>query len=121
MAKAEVLVVEDDDDIRNLTCEFLELEGISSSGVANGQCALKFLREENQKPKVILLDLMMPELDATAFREQQLLDPKISTIPCVLMTAHGAIDKKCQELGMETFIKKPIDIEDLLRIVRRFL
>src|SRR5215510_8699670 len=64
-----VLVVDDDQDIRDALCELLRDEGYEAIAVANGEEALTYLKGGNL-PCVILLDLMMPVMDGWEFRRQ---------------------------------------------------
>src|SRR5688572_8239376 len=82
-----VMVVDDDRELRESVCELLAEGGYDALGMANGAAALSYIREQQPKPKVILLDLMMPEMNGWQFREAQLGDPAISSIPVVVMTA----------------------------------
>src|SRR5262245_23155992 len=83
-----VLVVDDDEEIRNALTEFLSDEGYGVVSASNGREALASLRE-GVHPSVILLDLMMPVMDGWDFRAEQLRDPGLRDIPVVVITATG--------------------------------
>ena len=73
------------------------------------------------KPQVVLLDLMMPVKDGFQFRAEQGVDPKISNIPVIIMSANGSISAS-KELGMVAhYLNKPIDLDALLESINRFL
>ncbi len=112
--EVRVLVVDDDQHIREALVEVLELEGFKPLVAENGQRGLELLRAE--KPDVVLLDLMMPVMNGWEFRQIQVGDPLVADIPVVVMTAHiGGAD------GIDgvSFIKKPMEIEDLVDTIKR--
>jgi CheY-like chemotaxis protein len=73
-----------------------------------------------ERPDLLLLDLMMPVLDGYGFREQQLRDPSLSSIPVIVITADGQAREKAMQLGAEAFFRKPISPPALLRTIRSF-
>lgn len=110
-----VMVVDDDRELRESVCELLAEGGYSALGMANGAAALSYIKEQQPKPKVILLDLMMPEMNGWQFREAQLGDPSISSIPVVVMTA----GRDLGGIPVEDVVYKPLSLELLLDVVRR--
>jgi two-component system, OmpR family, response regulator CpxR len=112
-----VLVVDDDESIRETLCELLEDEGHRAVGASNGQEALDFLRSDG-RPCMILLDVMMPVMDGAAFRAEQLGDPNLSSIPVALITAAGP--DIAASLRAEVLLPKPLRIESVLELVERF-
>src|SRR5215210_4321884 len=111
-----VLVVEDDEDMRELMNQFLHLEGFSPATARNGLEALNMLRS-GIYPKVILLDLMMPIMDGWAFRRAQRTDPAIATIPVVVLSAAGV--DRLAEIEAAAAFTKPVNFERVLQTVRR--
>jgi CheY-like chemotaxis protein len=112
-----VLVVDDDQAIRETLCELLEDEGHHAVGAANGQEALDLIRADG-RPCVILLDIMMPVMDGVAFRAQQLQDPNLRMIPVAVITAGGR--GAGASMSAEAVLPKPLRIESVLEIVDRF-
>ena len=117
-----VLVVEDDEALASSICEALEDEGFATSRARDGHEALSRLRAAaragvSQLPAVILLDLMMPVLDGFGFRKRQLEDPELASIPVIVSSCVGerAIEKMS---GVAAFLKKPYDLDQLLRTLR---
>jgi CheY-like chemotaxis protein len=111
---ARVLVVEDDPDLRKGICEVLDDAGYTSWPAENGEVALERAREE--RPCVILLDLMMPIMNGWEFRSEQLRDPQLSSIPVVIMTADGRAADKARTLHAD-YLRKPIYPDALLELV----
>jgi CheY-like chemotaxis protein len=113
-----ILVVDDDEDTRNSMAMVLELQGYGVVTAANGQEALERLRDADL-PCLILLDLMMPVLDGWQFRDQQRQDPALAPIPVVVVSAHGALDEKAAALDAAAYLRKPIELDQLLNTVQR--
>lgn len=112
-----VLVVEDDGDILEMIEIILTGSGYSPVVVRDGAEALIQLRS-GPLPRVILLDIMMPRMDGTQFRHEQLRDPAIADVPVVLMSGDTRILEKMVELRVAQCIRKPVDIDELLAVVR---
>ncbi|MFO0586813.1 MAG: response regulator [Polyangiaceae bacterium] len=117
---ALILVVEDDPDIRESIQEILEDEGYRVATAFDGEDALRCLRE-SARPDLILLDLLMPRMNAREFRDVQLLDAAWSRIPTVIMSADFHYDEKARELGAAAGVAKPVALDDLLAVVRACL
>ena len=111
---ARVLVVEDDRDLRESICAVLDDAGYVSRPAENGEVALVKAREE--RPCVILLDLMMPIMNGWEFRSEQLRDPKLSSVPVIIMTADGRVADKARTLHAD-YLRKPIHLDALLEMV----
>jgi CheY-like chemotaxis protein len=111
----EILIVDDDADIRDSLGSLLEGEGYAVACAANGREALDRLRA-GLLPCLILLDLMMPVMDGLAFIAQQTADPTLAGIPVVVITAAG--QTKTASLPRPV-LSKPIQIETLLNTVAR--
>jgi len=112
-----VLIVEDDADLREMMAQLLSLEGYRAETAPNGRDALRYL-ERGDRPDVILLDLMMPVMDGWEFRRRQVADPTIATVPVVVLSAVDPA--RARDLEGAAFLKKPLDFDHLLALVRRF-
>jgi CheY-like chemotaxis protein len=112
-----VLVVDDDESIRDSLCELLEDEGHRAVGAANGQEALDILRRDG-RPCIILLDMMMPVMDGASFRAEQVKDPALSAIPVAVITAAGK--NAADGLNVDVVLPKPLMIDDVLAVVDRY-
>ena len=117
-ARRLVLVVDDDQDIRETLQELLEQEGHEVATARNGLEALALARRE--RPAVILLDLFMPVMDGLEFRRVQLGDAELSTIPVVVVSAAAGIEDRISQLGVAGYLEKPVRIELLLDTVTRY-
>jgi len=115
----DVLIVEDDFDIREVLGEVLADEGFRVLGVSNGQEALDHLKD-GHPPRLILLDLMMPVMSGWQFVSEQKKNPRISNIPVVVVSADGNLQQKASSLGASGFLRKPIEIEALLEVVQHY-
>ena len=113
---ANVLVVEDHADLREMLTVLLESEGFDVTTAKNGVEALKALDEA--RPSVILLDLMMPVMTGDEFRQRQLADPRYRDVPVICMTAaHDGRDRAIRIQGHADF-QKPVGFDRLLGAVR---
>ena len=114
-----ILIVEDDFDVRDSLADILEDEGFSVATANDGEDALAYLRA-NPRPSLILLDWMMPRCNGAQFRVEQKSDPALADIPVVLLTADARIEEKQNGIDAADFVAKPVKLERLLAIVRRF-
>lgn len=119
MAQPEkhVMVVEDDDTIRDSLIEFLADKGYRTKGAGDGRQALDELAADPVPPCLIVLDLMMPVMDGWTFRAEQMRDPQLSQIPVVVISAYRDLSQQVKDLGLIGYLKKPLDLRKLLQIV----
>jgi CheY-like chemotaxis protein len=117
VAHCPVLIVEDDDDLREMMAQLLALEGFGSETAANGREALEYL-SKGDFPEVILLDLMMPVMDGWEFRRRQQNDPLLAAVPVVVLSALDTT--RASDLRGTAFLGKPLDFDRLLQLVRRY-
>jgi two-component system, OmpR family, response regulator CpxR len=109
--RRSVLVVDDDEAIRQVIAEVLRDEGYDVVCAANGVQALHELHKQDH-PDVMLLDLMMPVMSGWEVLEELQASDELSRIPVVVVSAMSAP-------GVPEHLSKPIDIEDLLTTVAR--
>ena len=114
-AYCPVLIVEDDEDLREMMAQMLTIEGFGTATVSNGREALEYLHT-TRKPHVILLDLMMPVMDGWEFRRQQKADPLIAPVPVIVLSALD--QRRAAPMEAEAFLNKPLDFDRLLELVR---
>ena len=108
-----VLVVDDQEVIRETLQTALDDEGFTVECAANGREALDIL--ERWKPCVILLDLMMPVMDGWAFRAEQRRSG--NTVPVVLLSAAGELDTHKEALGAAAIVAKPFDLDNVISAI----
>jgi CheY-like chemotaxis protein len=114
--KELVMVVDDQQEARDFLRQILELEGFEVEGLANGAEALDYLNR-SARPCVIILDLRMPVMNGPQFRTAMLKDPRLATIPVVVITALEPT--AAAGLSAVRVFRKPIDVEALVGVVRQ--
>jgi CheY-like chemotaxis protein len=113
---ASILVVEDDQDIREAIRDLLESEGYSVLLACNGKEALEVLKGINHTC-LILLDLMMAVMSGWEFLEARRHDFALAPIPVIVVSA--VADERVKQAGASGFIKKPVDLDLLLALVKK--
>ena len=111
-----ILVIEDNDDVRQGLRVLLQLEGYTVFTASDGEEALATLRG-GLDPCLLILDLTMPSMNGYDFRRQQLQDDRLARIPTIVCSGDGRIADKAHELGAVGFYKKPIEIDEFLHLV----
>ena len=111
-----VLVVEDDEDIREVLATILDESGYRVIIAKNGEEALQRLRSGTCRPCVILLDLWMPVMDGRQFRKEQLKDASLADIPVVAFSGDG----ETQGLDAAAYLSKPVQLNPLISTIERF-
>jgi|tagenome__1003787_1003787.scaffolds.fasta_scaffold20211330_2 CheY-like chemotaxis protein len=114
----KILIVDDDVDIVDALSDVLTDEGYSVAVAKDGLEAMHYL-ESNPPPCLILLDWMMPRCDGPTFRGRQRAVPVLADIPVVLLTADPRVEEKSREIAAAAYLRKPIDLEDLLALIER--
>jgi DNA-binding response OmpR family regulator len=112
-AATRILVVDDDPELRHVLALALTEEGYEVRCAPDGQAALHLLEE--WLPRLILLDLMMPELDGWSFRARQLATERARDVPVVILSA--ARDPSVEALKPAAVIPKPFNLARLLDTV----
>jgi CheY-like chemotaxis protein len=114
-----VLVVDDERDVRDALRLTLEIEGYDVCTAAHGADALGQL-EGGLMPSVVLLDLMMPVMNGPDFLHALRANPRFVDLPVIVVTAFSrmADDLRARGLAAQAFVQKPIDVDDLLAIIR---
>jgi signal transduction histidine kinase/DNA-binding response OmpR family regulator len=112
-----VLVVDDDENIRDMVQRYLAQEGIRVECAASGEEGLKLARELN--PSVITLDVMMPTMDGWAVLTALKSDPKTASIPVVMLTVLEQPEMGFA-LGATDYLTKPVDRDELSHVLKRY-
>jgi CheY-like chemotaxis protein len=117
VSRPTILIVEDDEDTRDMIGRFLELEGYAVETAANGRQALDRL-DAGAQACVILLDLMMPVMDGWEFRRIQVSHSTLSKIPVIVFSAAGR--DRMSQIDANDFLSKPVDLDELLDRISRY-
>ena len=112
----KILIVEDDPDVRGALAAVLEDQGYGVVEAENGRQALEQLRSGTEFC-LILLDLFMPEMNGWAFRAEQMSDPRLASIPVVVISADSAAAKRAVSPGIVAAMTKPVEFGSLLDVV----
>jgi CheY-like chemotaxis protein len=108
-----ILVVEDEQDIREAVSDLLEMEGYAVATACNGQEALRVL-DGPADPCLILLDVMMPVMDGHAFMERLRADDAHQHIPVVITSASPQVPE-----GARAHLRKPYELHRLLDVIQQ--
>ncbi len=121
MSSFDVLVVDDEQDIRSYLQTILQEEGLTVRCVPNATDALTLIQQE--KPQLIVLDLMMPEMPGDELCRIIKSDPSLKDIVVFILTSKGDLETKlaCFSSGAEEYLVKPIDSRELTARVGRFI
>jgi DNA-binding response OmpR family regulator len=116
-----VLVVDDDEVIRQLIAVNLQLEGFDVSTAVDGQDCLDKVADID--PDVVTLDVMMPRLDGWETAVQLRRSPDTAHIKVLLITARAQEDDKIRgsNVGADAYLTKPFDPNEMIRVVRELI
>ena len=112
-----VLLVEDDDDLRENLEFLLTRRGFDVAAAANGREALAKIDPDNP-PCLIITDLMMPVMDGWELTKQLESDPKLRNVPVILCSGVADLAKKARDLTAIAHFTKPVDLPRLYDLVR---
>jgi CheY-like chemotaxis protein len=119
-----VLIVEDDASVREMLTILLVSEGFHAVSAEDGLEALHLLRVVRRRapnvPCLVLLDLKMPRLGGNEFRRAQLGDPTVASVPVAVMSGATDIAQRAEAMGAVASVTKPIDVDFLMGVVRRY-
>jgi CheY-like chemotaxis protein len=118
-AEGHVLVVDDDEAVREVLSDVLRDEGYLVESAENGAVALGYL-ETHDLPCIIVLDLMMPVMSGVEFRARQLAEPRLAKIPVIVMSAADRGREIALTLHADSFMPKPPTVSVLLDAIQRY-
>lgn len=110
-----VMIIEDNDDLRELMMDVIKHEGYDVVGARHGQDALERLARLEDDPSLVLLDLMMPVMDGMTFLDRARAASLLPGVPIVVLTA---LPREVHPQGVKQVVKKPVSPRALLEIVR---
>ncbi|OYU17999.1 MAG: two-component system response regulator [Rhodobacteraceae bacterium PARR1] len=119
--KPRVLVIEDEENIAIALEYILSREGYQVDRWGTGAAAMDHIRATH--PDLVLLDVMLPEVSGYEICQETKLDPTLSDVMIVIMTARGSVmeRRKSMAFGANGFISKPFDPKELCTKVRQLL
>ena len=117
-ASRTVLIVDDEQDIREVFEAVLRYDGYEVLSCNDGQQAMDLLRQ-GARPDAILLDLMMPNMDGWQFRVAQKSDAELASIPVIAVSADRTA--KAAAIDADVYLAKPVDVNALLAALDRLL
>ena len=126
---AKILLVEDDNNLREIYEARLQAEGYDIVAAKDGEEALDFLfamgkfkgsRDVNNVPKVVLLDIQMPKVNGIEVLQQIKADERTRATPVVILTSSKEDPdiQKCYQLGANSYIVKPVNFERFAEAIK---
>jgi two-component system chemotaxis response regulator CheY len=110
-----VLVVEDDEVIRDVVTDVLDDRGFRILAASNGREALEHL--DNERPDVLVLDLLMPVMHGWAFMENYARKTNGAQIPIVVLSVNPVLPRSFDQFGVRHCLGKPFQVDELIRAV----
>ncbi len=119
--KNTVLIIEDEEDIRNLVSRILGLEGYRVLAAKSGESGLQITR--GNEISLLILDLKLPGMDGWAVIKEMRGDASLSGVPIILFTAAvNALERaKAQKLANTYYLPKPVNVVTMKTLVKRIL
>lgn len=115
---SKILVVDDDNDIREIIMTILEMEGFAVTGLNNWSEVIQTVH--GQRPDVVLLDVMLGDADGLEICQSLKDDPETRAIPVMIVSAsHGYRQPGQPDCDADEYLRKPFDIQDLVAKVKR--
>ncbi len=113
----KVLLIEDDNNVRENTTEILELANYTVKSAENGKVGVALAK--SFEPDIIVCDILMPKLDGYGVLQIISRNPKLEHIPFIFLTAKAGHEdiRKGMELGADDYINKPFEESELLRAI----
>jgi DNA-binding response OmpR family regulator len=117
---SKVAVIDDDASVRELCRTVLIHEGFQVVEAVDARSGILLVAKE--RPDLVLLDVMMPEVDGMEVLRALKSDPDLSQIPIIMLTALDGVGQisLASTAGADGYVTKPFEVEDLLSLVRRF-
>jgi CheY-like chemotaxis protein len=114
----QVLIIDDDDDIRQTVTDALEMEHLVVHSARNGQEGLDLIRA-GLRPCLILLDMMMPVMDGWKFAQAMAADPEVSALRICIFSATGIRPTQAVPANVVAVLRKPVRLDALLDLMRQ--
>ena len=108
--KPKVIILEDDEGLRDLMIEILESENVDTHGFSDGSSALEHLKKEGM-PDIFIIDLKLPDMDPQTFKENLSRYSGHQDASIIVASGSSQIEEWAQKLNAVTYLKKPYDID----------
>ncbi len=118
-SEPDVLIVEDDQDLRDALCRSLESAGFVCHSVKDAWQALALIEDDGWRPRLILLDLMMPRMNGWEYLDRRKRSEVLRKIPVVVLSA--ADRPRTQDLTADAVLRKPVRPDELVEAIRALL
>lgn len=114
---SNILVIEDEQHLRNTILETLEFEGFDVLSAENGRIGVQLAKQH--RPDLILCDILMPELNGYRVLAELRSDPQTATIPFIFLTSQATRQdlRKGMNCGADDYLTKPFEVEELLSAI----
>jgi CheY-like chemotaxis protein len=117
---ARILIIDDEADVVDLVEYLLQRAGHEVLQARDGKEGLERVR--NEKPDLIVLDIMMPEMDGYTMNQHLLANAAVSHIPVIVLTARGGLqDQSALAPNIQFHLEKPFDPQDLKDCIDKIL
>ena len=117
----KILVIDDEPQLVDMVKMRLEANGFQVLSAKDGKEGLEKVRQE--KPDLVLLDVMMPGMDGFEVFKRIKKDPKTMLIPVIMLTARGEVQSifRAKDLRVTDYMIKPFEEQELLTLIRRYV
>jgi CheY-like chemotaxis protein len=115
-----LLLIDDDDDFREILCDALAFGGYEITCAASGHAALEWLARHGA-PDLILLDLMMPRMSGSEVKSRLDADPALRGVPVVLLSGDTHLAELGRAMGAAAWISKPTTLEKLTAVIEHHI
>lgn len=117
---ATLVIVEDNDDLREMLACFLQTHGFTVVMAEDGEAGLRIIRQ--QPPDLVITDIAMPNMDGLSMIRELRRRPETSRVPVLVLTAYqGKIGNDAIKAGATRAAYKPVQLEDLIRMIKQLL
>lgn len=116
-----ILLIVDDDSVREVLLELFQLEDYHAIAAANGQIGLEMIR--TSAPDLVICDADMPVMNGLELASIVKADPVLAMIPFLILTGDSSSQRqeKLRDLGVDALLSKPISVQELLSAVVYFM
>ncbi len=113
-----ILIIDDDRDTRESLAEVLADHGFSTATAANGEEGIRMALDH--RPRLVLLDLMMPVMSGWDVRPAMKRIPEVCDIPIVVLSGVDDVHHQVTYLDVDGYLRKPVDLKILVEVVRGY-